>query len=182
MSEGGYDVETRFSAKSRGTIKDDEGKNVAYFDPKSPLLAIKVRRLPNGPPLGPHTLKKDELYVLGCEWDAVEQRKWFEFKVENGLLMPRRVVAPYTAEENAFLKKHYQSEFHFLIQYGLKVFNEQDREEGRGILRAIMRMIRDTLKCYSNLRREGDYSFNMSKFYVIQQMRTGSNNREHDLM
>ncbi|KAH6525675.1 hypothetical protein HBI56_072660 [Parastagonospora nodorum] len=164
MSEGGYDVETRFSAKSRGTIKDEEGKNVAYFDPKSPLLAIKVRSLPNGPPLGPHTLKKGELYVLGCEWDAVEQRKWFEFKVENGLLMPRRVVAPYTAEENAFLKKHYQSEFHFLMQYGLKVFNEQDREEGRGILRAIMREDEDSEDEESNDEwdpegHQADYNF-----------------------
>lgn len=138
----GYDVtigSRHTGAKSCGTIKDDQGKNVAYFDPKSPLFAIKVRRAPDGPAFGPHALKKDELYMLGCRWEAPEQLKWHNFKVENGLPMPKRVVAPYTTEETAFLKKHYQSEFHFLMQHGLKMFNEQDREEGRGILRAIMR-------------------------------------------
>ncbi|KAH6872379.1 hypothetical protein BKA58DRAFT_455942 [Alternaria rosae] len=35
--------------------------------------------------------------------------------------------------------KNYGSEYHFLIQHGLKIHNEEDREEGRAILRAIMR-------------------------------------------
>jgi hypothetical protein len=125
--------------KSAGTIKDDQGKNVAYFDPKSPLFAIKVRCPPNGPTLGPHAFKKDVTYVLGCRWDDAEKRKWVEFNARNGLLTSGQNTASYTAEETAFLKKTYGSEYHFLMQHGLQIYKEEDREEGRAILRAVMR-------------------------------------------
>lgn len=125
--------------KSNGVIKDSQGRNAAYFDPKSPLFGIKVRRSPNGPRLGPYALKKNVMYVLGCRWDDAEKRKWQEFKVRNGLNTPGQNAAPYTAEETTFLKKNYGSEYHFLMQHGLKIHNEEDREEGRAILRAIMR-------------------------------------------
>jgi hypothetical protein len=41
MITNGYNPTLEFSTKSCGTIKDSQGKNVAYFDPKSPLFAIK---------------------------------------------------------------------------------------------------------------------------------------------
>lgn len=139
MFTDGYNPTIRVSTKSRGTIKDIEGKNVAYFDPKRPLCTVKVRCPPNGPTLGPHALKKDALYVLGCLWDTAEKRKWQEFKARNGLITSGHHAAPYTPEETTFLKENYGSEFHFLIQYGLKIQVQEDREEGRVILRAIMR-------------------------------------------
>ncbi|CAO2649753.1 Nn.00g010450.m01.CDS01 [Neocucurbitaria sp. VM-36] len=124
MFTDGYNATLEFSTKSRGTIKDRQGKNVAYFDPKSPLFAIKARCPPNGPTLGPHALKKDGLY---------------EFEATNELFTSGQNAASYTAEETAFLKKNYGSEFHFLIQHGLKIHVQEDREEGRAILRAVMR-------------------------------------------
>lgn len=139
MSTDGYNATLGLGTKSCGTIKDSQGKNVAYFDPKSPLFAIKVRCPPNGPTLGPHALKKDVLYVLGCRWDAAEKRKWQEFKARNGIFTSGQNAASYTAEETAFLKKNYGSEFHFLIQHGLRIHVQEDREEGRAILRAVMR-------------------------------------------
>jgi hypothetical protein len=139
MSTDGYNPTLKFGTKSRGTIKDSQGNNVASFDPKSPLFAIKVRSLPDGPTLGPHALKKDVLYVLGCRWDAAEQIKWQEFKARNELLNSVQDAASYTAEETVFLKKHYGSEFHFLTQHGLNIHVQRDREEGRAILRAVMR-------------------------------------------
>ncbi|KAF1836335.1 hypothetical protein BDW02DRAFT_521172 [Decorospora gaudefroyi] len=139
MFTDGYDVTTRFSTKSNGSIKDSQGKNVAYFDPKRPLFTIKVRCPPNGPTLGPPALKKDGTYMLGCRWDAASESKWKEFKSKNGLSTSGQKAAPYTADENAFLKKNYGSEYRFLMQHGLKIHDEEDREEGRAILRAVMR-------------------------------------------
>jgi hypothetical protein len=133
----GYDPVTKFGAKSKGTIKDSQGKNVAYFHPRSPLYSIKLRSPLDWSRLGPHALKKDRLYVLGCQWDASEKQKWREFQAANGMSTAKN-VAPYTAEESAFLKKNSRSEYHFLLQHGLKIFSEEDREEGRAILRAIM--------------------------------------------
>jgi hypothetical protein len=49
-----------------------------------------------------------------------------------------RNVAPYTAEEKQWLKKHYGDEYHFLMSFGWKIHDEQDRAEGRAVLRAFM--------------------------------------------
>ncbi|KAH9867720.1 hypothetical protein IAQ61_008315 [Plenodomus lingam] len=138
MSDG-YNFTLRSGAKSQGTIKDSKGKNVAYFDPKRPLCTIKIRSPPNGPPLGPYVLKEDELYMLGCRWEDAERRKWQLFQANNGLSTSGQNPASYTAEETAFLKKNYGSEFHFLTQHGLNIHIQQDRDEGRAILRAVMR-------------------------------------------
>ncbi|CAN9293372.1 unnamed protein product [Alternaria alternata] len=124
----GYNPIIKSGTKSKGTIKDSEGKNVAYFHPGSPLLAIKVRSPLDWPKLGPHALKKDGLYVLCCQWDASEKQRWREFQAANGLSTPGQNAAPYTAEETAFLKKNYGSEFHFLMQ----------SRRRKAILRAIM--------------------------------------------
>ena len=141
MYTDGYNVNTYGgkSGKHKGIIKDSQGKNAAYFTCKSPLFGIKVRRSPNGPRLGPYVLKKDVMYVLGCQWDDAERRKWQEFQAGNEANTAGYNAAPYTAEETSFLKKHYRSEYHFLRQHGLSIYKEEDREEGRVILRAIMR-------------------------------------------
>ena len=134
----GYNPIIKSGTKFKGTIKDSKGKNVAYFHPGSPLFAIKVRSPLDWPKLGPHALKKDRLYVLGCRWDASEEQKWRVFQAASRIPILAQNVARYTAEETAFLKKNYGSEFHFLVQHGLKIFSDEDRQEGRAILRAIM--------------------------------------------
>ncbi|KAL2024417.1 hypothetical protein VTK56DRAFT_8228 [Thermocarpiscus australiensis] len=45
---------------------------------------------------------------------------------------------PYTAEEKAWLKRNFGDEFKFLLQHGLSIYKEEDREEGRAIARALM--------------------------------------------
>ncbi|RMD42800.1 hypothetical protein DV735_g2352, partial [Chaetothyriales sp. CBS 134920] len=40
---------------------------------------------------------------------------------------------PYTAEERQWLKTHYGNEYHFLTSFGLSLYNEADRDEGRAI-------------------------------------------------
>ena len=44
-----------------------------------------------------------------------------------------------TQAEKAWLKKHWGNEFKFLRAYGLKIYNDEDRDEGRTILRAMMK-------------------------------------------
>lgn len=126
---------------SRGTIKDEDGKNVAYFDPNSPLLSIKVRGPPAGPKLGPHVLKKKDgvFYMLSAMWEPPEEAEWRRFKIQNGL--STGVVEqspPYTPDELAYVKAKWGSEYEFLLQHGLHIHKDEDREEGRGIVRAFM--------------------------------------------
>jgi hypothetical protein len=47
--------------------------------------------------------------------------------------------APLTSQEKQWLKKNWNGEWHFLVQHGLKIYNEEDREEGRAIVRAFMK-------------------------------------------
>ncbi|PLN85924.1 hypothetical protein BDW42DRAFT_120687 [Aspergillus taichungensis] len=52
-------------------------------------------------------------------------------------------VRPLTPEETAWMKNHFGSEFKFLLLYNLKIYNEEDRQEGRAILRALMSDVED---------------------------------------
>ncbi|KAL8789939.1 MAG: hypothetical protein Q9195_006600 [Heterodermia aff. obscurata] len=45
---------------------------------------------------------------------------------------------PLTQDEKKWLKDNYGGEFHFLRGQGLSIYKEEDREEGRIILRAMM--------------------------------------------
>ncbi|KAI4277940.1 MAG: hypothetical protein L6R35_006114, partial [Caloplaca aegaea] len=45
---------------------------------------------------------------------------------------------PLTREEKKWRKDNYRSEFHFLRIHGLSIYKDEDRNEGRHILRAFM--------------------------------------------
>lgn len=47
-------------------------------------------------------------------------------------------AAGYTQEEKAWLKKNWGDEYHFLRAYGLSIYKDEDREEGRRIVRGLM--------------------------------------------
>ena len=44
------------------------------------------------------------------------------------------------------MKTHFGSEFKFLLLYNLKIYNEEDRQEGRAILRALMSDVEDEIE------------------------------------
>lgn len=44
----------------------------------------------------------------------------------------------YTEEEKAWLKEHWGDEFRFLRAYGYSIYKEDEREEGRALMRAFM--------------------------------------------
>lgn len=137
-----------------------------------PLFCIKVRGGPTGPHLGPHVLEENGMYALGCHWSHEEEQKWSDFKVKNNMenSAPAFTVAvntqvnflgesstvgamdkmafsdkfpAYNSEEKAFLKEEWGDEYHFLREQGLNIHKEEDREEGRNVLRAFMDMEKD---------------------------------------
>ena len=46
---------------------------------------------------------------------------------------------PLTAAEKEWLKANHRDEFHFLRDHGLSIYKEEDREEGRSMIRAFMK-------------------------------------------
>lgn len=47
-------------------------------------------------------------------------------------------VPSLTTEQRKFLKQHWGGEFHFLRTYALSIYKDEDRLEGREILKALM--------------------------------------------
>ena len=66
-------------------------------------------------PLGHYDFTK--IYSTGARWEATR---------------------PYTDEEKAWLKQHFKTEFHFLRQHGLSIYKDEDREEGKTLLRSFI--------------------------------------------
>ncbi|ETN43433.1 uncharacterized protein HMPREF1541_02592 [Cyphellophora europaea CBS 101466] len=117
----GYSVMTHFTDKFLGTIKDQNGKNVAFFDPNKRLFGIKLRETPR---------TFDLWGRQSCGWARV--KKWLSLSA---------TLARGGETENAekaFLKKHYGSELKFLMTQGLSIYKDERREDGRQILRALM--------------------------------------------
>lgn len=122
------------SAASKGSINDLEGRPVAYFDSRLPLFHVKLR----GRPVSPHTRERHIISPVGAIWHGAERDRWEEHQANLALSRKPR-NDEYTTEEKQWLKENYKSEFHFLRDHGLSIYKDEDREEGRSILRAIMR-------------------------------------------
>ncbi|KAH0386950.1 hypothetical protein KCU92_g2179, partial [Aureobasidium melanogenum] len=82
----------------------------------------------------------NRMYYFHASWPEEEVKKYnnfvAEFKAKHASKSDR--APSLTTEEKEFLKKHYGDEFKFLLSYELSIYKEDDREEGRRILRALM--------------------------------------------
>ncbi|QYS92762.1 hypothetical protein H0G86_000160 [Trichoderma simmonsii] len=137
----------RSTPKSRGTLDGEDGNPIAFFSPNAPLYCLRLSGPPIGPRLAPTKFEPGQLYFVGTSWPDSERARWNRRGQpdEAAKTKPRQPVGrqpvgqqPYTAEEKAWLKKHYQGEFKFLMSYGLSIYDEEDREEGRAIMRALV--------------------------------------------
>jgi len=126
-----YNVTTGSVGKaSRGSIKDQKGRSVAYFDSRRCLFQVKLR----GHPVESNVLKDGQHYVINAMWPNSERQKW-EAHQGRTTHHPR---PGYTEKEKEWLKENYRSEFQFLRDFGLSIYKDEDREEGRTILRSLM--------------------------------------------
>ena len=126
---GSYDVSLRTEG---GEISRD---NVPIGIIDKPLF-WKLR-LSNQPPN--HTsLDKNALYSLSFVWSPEERARWERVKAADLESERSLQVPPYTDEEKEWLKENWGGEFRFLRAHLLKIHDEEDRAEGRRIVRAMM--------------------------------------------
>ncbi|OJD17249.1 hypothetical protein AJ78_02631 [Emergomyces pasteurianus Ep9510] len=123
------------SPVSAGSIADKEGRCVAYFDRRKRLMQVRPCGPPYGPPLGLTAFKKEVHYMINALWPDSEQRRWRDHQAKIKAVVEN---PGYTSEEKAWLKKHFRGEFYFLRMFCLSIYKEEDREEGRRIVRAMM--------------------------------------------
>lgn len=111
-----------------GSIRDKLGRQIAYLvkDSVCPNVShVKLSGPPLGPQLGPSPFNQNDVYMISVRWSDAERAKWERAK-------------PYTDEEKQWLKDHWNGEFNFLRAYGFSIYKDEDREEGRAIVRTFM--------------------------------------------
>lgn len=115
-------------------------KTVALFkNGVGDLSGLPVVRL-SGYPVGPRVAPPRPSsgckgMVVSVNWPASEQEKCFRQKKANSPISSRDQSGALTNCEYQWLKHHYGSEFRFLTVHGLSIYKEDDRQEGRSILR-----------------------------------------------
>ena len=122
-----YELVTDFREKEKGFIADHGGRKLAYFDPSRPLMQVKLR----DPPPGHYVLKHGGEYLINVKWSDSERERWHAHQ--------NNIEKPLSVGEKTWLKRYYGNEFIFLQQYGLNIYKEEDREEGRTLLRSFMK-------------------------------------------
>ncbi|KAH7230882.1 hypothetical protein BKA59DRAFT_535803 [Fusarium tricinctum] len=129
----GQPVVERYNIITRGiegTITDlSDGRSVAYFKRQMEAAKNFEIRL-SGPPIGP------KVGPSPFNPSIIERERFAALQAFRQPAAGANLdLAP---SEKTWLKEHFQSEFQFLQLYGLSVFKEEDRKEGRTILRTIM--------------------------------------------
>ncbi|KAH7151668.1 hypothetical protein B0J13DRAFT_522014 [Dactylonectria estremocensis] len=71
-------------------------------------------------------------------WPDEERRRFAALQTSRQSKVAATAAESLTPGEVEWLKKHYGSEFKFLQSHGLSIYKDEDREEGRAILRAIV--------------------------------------------
>lgn len=127
------------SLSSPGSITNlTDGRSVAYFKPmrSARFWEVRLSGPPVGPKVGPSPFSSSGLYVIHAFWPDSERQRFAALPASRQT--QATASEPLTLAEKAWVKTHYGSEFKFLRVYGLSIFKDEDREEGRIILRAIM--------------------------------------------
>jgi hypothetical protein len=132
-----FNIVTRGIDGSITSLSD--GRPVAYFKAKTEaarLFEVRLSGPPVGPKVGPSPFDPSTRYSIRVSWPDSERERFAALRASRQLTAGAN--GPLTPPEKAWLKKHFESELKFLQLYGLSVYKEEDREEGRTILRTIM--------------------------------------------
>ncbi|KAL6716765.1 hypothetical protein ACLMJK_006333 [Lecanora helva] len=115
------------------------------------LDAVKLFRLRLRGQSGDQTsLDRNKAYVIRANWPASERSRWEAISSQRTSQQPVRSdslslpssssssVPPLTQSEKKWLKDSWGGEFKFLRDHGYSIYEEEDREEGRRLVRAFM--------------------------------------------
>ncbi|RSL87027.1 hypothetical protein CEP51_002490 [Fusarium floridanum] len=113
------------------TLRDDGGRPSAYFERGSKVFYIlKLGGPPSGARLGPCPLDEGKGYMISLYWPESERMRFEASKAQAEAFL--------SDSERAWLKEHWGNEFKFLAAYELSIYKDEDREEGRAIMRTMM--------------------------------------------
>lgn len=120
--------------KSKGKLTTPDGKCAALvkYGPGS-FSNLPVLRL-SGYPVGPKTALPKEFQgeiVASVNWPQAEKDRC----ARQVRRQERKANPPLTSYEKVWLRKEGGTEFKFLTQHGLNIYNQEDRHKGHALLR-----------------------------------------------
>jgi hypothetical protein len=121
--------------EAEGGILTRSGKRLAHTKANHMLFAVAVLP-PRDYAFGDSVFKHGRAYMVSCSWAQAEVNKWLAHKKKAAGQFDGSHL--YKPEERKFLKSEYGGEYKFLRQNGLSIHKDEDREQGRAILRSVM--------------------------------------------
>lgn len=129
-----------------GSITElSSNRQVAHFKSDARLFQVRLSGPPIGPVCGPSPFKPDVAYMLSVHWPESEHVKHMNPNdaPRHGTSSARGPQPPsnddkLTPSEKKWLKDNYGGEFRFLRDHGLSIYKEEDRADGRTIVRSMM--------------------------------------------
>ena len=133
-SSSDYGFQLDFS-QNGGTLIDQDGNRAGLIEiSRLPRLRLHGRRG------GSSRLDADTEYMINALWPDTERARWNAHQAgrQSTPVIPSNGDAPYSTEEKAWLKKNFGGEYKFLRSFGLSIYDEEDRTDGRSIVRSMM--------------------------------------------
>ncbi|KAL8628940.1 hypothetical protein Q9189_005376 [Teloschistes chrysophthalmus] len=138
---GGHQHHWQIGGPVPGKLVDPAtGKCVGLLD-SARLIRLRLR----GQSSTQTSLDKHASYFVRANWAPSERMRWQAYQdqeIQGGPTSHANLIEsispPLTQPEKKCLKDQYGGEFHFLQTHGLSIYKDEDREEGRRILRTLM--------------------------------------------
>ena len=108
-------------------LRNEKGDQIGIVEPYGNLWALTLGDAHPG-------AKYDvapEPPVVCANWSDEERARWAQHKQGSD-------APPFTAEERAWVDAKFHTEFNFLQQYNLSIYKDEERAEGRRVVRALM--------------------------------------------
>ncbi|KAM7200324.1 hypothetical protein V8F20_005301 [Naviculisporaceae sp. PSN 640] len=118
-----------------GKVVDHDNRPLALLT-HARMIELLLSEYPAGPKDNPAPFRSGVAYMLNAIWPPAERQRWERWAASG--LPTCSEARGYTPEEKEWLKRNWGSEYKFLKTHGLDIHNEEDREEGRRIVRATM--------------------------------------------
>lgn len=129
-------ISVSFNSNAPDPITTPGSNTVVGYIVRTKLLRLWLE----GQSQNQSSLSPDMEYYIHVSWPRSEIVKFNDHIAELKKQHADKLddAPPLTKDEKDYLKKHYGGEFRFLRMYELSIYKEEDREEGRRILRAFM--------------------------------------------
>ncbi|KAH7013687.1 hypothetical protein EDB80DRAFT_710707 [Ilyonectria destructans] len=146
-----YNLNTKPSEASMGTIMDLNGKAMAYFKParQSQRFELRLSGPPIGPRLGPSPFDPSAHYFIHALWPESEKARFDAFRRAPPSVRANDVEKKYNPEDHlaasffdekelAWIESNWGNSHHFMISYGFKFYKDEDCLEAKSLVHALM--------------------------------------------